>query len=79
MSDIRCVPRSVVLKSDMDWTKPDLEFDSCSEAISFLWNLIGRSRTWVSVRSSFYYACNMNKSLFGYVIVRDPNYVLSYE
>ena len=78
MSNIRSTPRSVILRNDIDWTQPDISFDSCSEAITFLWDKIGRSRTWRSVSSSFHYACDRDRSLFGYRFLKNPEYVRGY-
>ena len=78
MSEIRCAPRSVILRNDIDWEQPDISFDSCSEAITFLWDKICRSRTWRGVSSSFHYAYDRDKPLFGYRVLKDPDYVREY-
>ena len=77
--DILSSPRSVVLKNDMDWEIADLKFESCNDAIFFLWDKVRNgSVKWKTVNSAFHTAWDRNRKLYGYIIVKDPDYVPEY-
>ena len=77
--DILKTPRSVVLKNDMNWEIPDLEFESCTDAVTFLWERVRNgSVRWNTVSSAFHTAWGNNRKLYGYIIVKDPDYVPKY-
>ena len=77
--DILKSPRSVILKNDMDWDQPDIKFNSCSDAIFFLWDRVrDGSVKWGTVTNAFHTAWDNNRKLYGYIIVKDPNYRPEY-
>ena len=52
-----------------------LKFDSCTDAIEFLWNDVrNRSIKFDTVSSEFHKRFNRGKPLYGYRIEKDPNY-----